>query len=68
MEYCQRQDQVRCKLRAFALAIYETIVFPLAIGTIDDRVIVFYDRMIKEGFNLAPAILVKAFHSLNYYQ
>lgn len=68
IERCQQWDRVELKLKVLMLAIYEIVVFPFGARLINDRVIIFYDRMNKENFNPALAMLEDTFHSLSYCQ
>ncbi|MBA0671787.1 hypothetical protein Goklo_029782, partial [Gossypium klotzschianum] len=55
---------VKKRVDAFALGIYGLVVFPKALGHIDEAVSDLFDRLSK-GVTPVPAILAKTFRSLN---
>ncbi|XP_052484868.1 uncharacterized protein LOC128039964 [Gossypium raimondii] len=55
---------MRKKVDVFALGIYGLVVFPKALGHIDEAVINLFDRFDK-GVTPVPVILAKTFRSLN---
>ncbi|XP_052481246.1 uncharacterized protein LOC128035514 [Gossypium raimondii] len=55
---------MRKKVDVFALGIYGLVVFPKALGHIDEAVIDLFDRFDK-GVTPVPTILVETFRSLN---
>ncbi|MBA0661933.1 hypothetical protein Goklo_006154, partial [Gossypium klotzschianum] len=48
----------------FALSIYGLVIFPRALGHIDEAISDLFDRLDK-GVTLVPAILAETFRSLN---
>ncbi|MBA0575670.1 hypothetical protein Golob_025073 [Gossypium lobatum] len=54
----------RKKIDVFALSIYGLVVFPKALGHVDEVVTDLFDRLDK-GVTPVPAILVETFRSLN---
>lgn len=68
MDRCCKKEQIKCKLRVFALVVYTIVIFSTIIEIIDSRVIIFYYRMIRKEINLALAILVEILRSLNFYR
>ncbi|MBA0729474.1 hypothetical protein Golax_020463, partial [Gossypium laxum] len=52
------------KVDVFALSIYELVIFPRALGHVDEAVLYLFDRLDK-GVTPIPAILVETFRSLN---
>ncbi|MFQ6665169.1 hypothetical protein Gotur_032005 [Gossypium turneri] len=54
----------RKKVDVFALSIYGLVVFPKALGHVDEAVIDLFDRLDK-GVTPVPAILAETFRSLN---
>ncbi|MFQ6654774.1 hypothetical protein Gotur_025617, partial [Gossypium turneri] len=55
---------MRKKVDVFALSIYGLVVFPKALGHVDEAVTDLFDRLNK-GVIPVPAILAKTFRSLN---
>ncbi|KAL1112930.1 hypothetical protein V6Z11_D02G158000, partial [Gossypium hirsutum] len=55
---------VRKRLDVFALSIYGLVVFPKALGHVDEAVTDLFDRLDKK-VTLIPAILVETFRSLS---
>ncbi|MBA0765297.1 hypothetical protein Gotri_014517 [Gossypium trilobum] len=51
----------------FALSIYGLVVFPKALGYIDEAISDLFDRLDKR-VTPVPAILAETFRSLNAYQ
>ncbi|MFQ6647902.1 hypothetical protein Gotur_021553 [Gossypium turneri] len=58
---------VKKSVDIFALSIYGLIIFPKALGHVDEAVSDLFDRLDK-GVTLVPAILVETFRSLNMCQ
>ncbi|MBA0730273.1 hypothetical protein Golax_025377, partial [Gossypium laxum] len=58
---------VKKRVDVFALSIYRLVIFPKALGHIDEVVFDLFDRLDKK-VTLVPAILVKTFRSLNTCQ
>jgi len=52
------------KVDVFALSIYELMLFPRALGYVDEAVTDFFDRLSK-GVTPVPAILAETYRSLN---
>ncbi|MFQ6657750.1 hypothetical protein Gotur_027295 [Gossypium turneri] len=52
------------RVDVFALSIYGLVIFPRALGHIDEAVTDLFDRLDK-GVTLVPAILAETFRSLN---
>ncbi|MFQ6652905.1 hypothetical protein Gotur_024562 [Gossypium turneri] len=52
------------RVDVFALSIYGLVIFPKALGHVDEAVTNLFDRLNK-GVTLVPAILVEIFRSLN---
>ncbi|KAL1091251.1 hypothetical protein V6Z11_D07G144200 [Gossypium hirsutum] len=52
------------KVDVFALSIYELVIFPRALGHVDEAVSDLFDRLGK-GVTPVPAILAETFRSLN---
>ncbi|MBA0730350.1 hypothetical protein Golax_020302, partial [Gossypium laxum] len=52
------------KVDVFALSIYGLVVFPKALGHVDEAVTDLFDRLDKR-VTLVPAILAETFRSLN---
>lgn len=50
-----------------ALAIYGLVIFPKALGYVDDRVINLFSQF-KHGVNPIPVILSETFRSLNHFR
>ncbi|MFQ6658581.1 hypothetical protein Gotur_027783 [Gossypium turneri] len=50
--------------RCFALSIYRLVIFPRALGHVDEAVSDLFDRLGK-GVTPVPVILAKTFRSLN---
>ncbi|MFQ6666975.1 hypothetical protein Gotur_033152 [Gossypium turneri] len=57
-------DEIKKKIDVFALGIYGLVVFPKALGHIDEAVTDLFDR-IDKGVTPVPAILAETFRSLN---
>ncbi|MBA0754894.1 hypothetical protein Gogos_022200 [Gossypium gossypioides] len=55
---------VKKRVDVFALGIYELVVFPKALGHIDEAAFDLFDRLSK-GVTPIPAILAETFRSLN---
>ncbi|MBA0767209.1 hypothetical protein Gotri_016131, partial [Gossypium trilobum] len=55
------------KVNVFALSIYGLVIFPKALGHIDDAVSDLFDRLNKKVTPI-PEILVKTFRSLSACQ
>ncbi|MBA0635285.1 hypothetical protein Godav_029095 [Gossypium davidsonii] len=58
---------VRKTVDIFALSIYGLVVFPKALGYVDEAVADLFDRLDKR-VTPVPAILVETFRSLNVYR
>ncbi|MBA0880164.1 hypothetical protein Goshw_006815 [Gossypium schwendimanii] len=58
---------MRKRVDVFALSIYGLVVFPKALGHVDEVVIDLFDRLDKR-VTLVPAILAETFRSLNACQ
>ncbi|MBA0876754.1 hypothetical protein Goshw_022356 [Gossypium schwendimanii] len=54
------------KVDVFALSIYGLVIFPRALGHVDEAVSDLFDRL-EKGVTPVPAILAEAFRSLNAY-
>ncbi|MFQ6651974.1 hypothetical protein Gotur_024068 [Gossypium turneri] len=52
------------KVYVFALSVYGLVVFPKALGHVDEAVTDFFDRLYKRVTPI-PAILIETFRSLN---
>ncbi|MFQ6658120.1 hypothetical protein Gotur_027520 [Gossypium turneri] len=52
------------RVDVFALGIYSLVVFPKALGHVDEAVTDLFDRL-DRGVTPVPAILVETFRSLN---
>ncbi|MBA0702466.1 hypothetical protein Goari_026754, partial [Gossypium aridum] len=55
------------KVNVFALSIYSLVIFPKALGHVDEIVTYLFDRLDKR-VTPVPIILAKIFRSLNAYQ
>ncbi|MBA0729903.1 hypothetical protein Golax_023354 [Gossypium laxum] len=55
---------MRKRVDVFALSIYGLVVFPKALGHVDEAVTDLFDRLDKR-VTLVPAILAETFRSLN---
>ncbi|MBA0878222.1 hypothetical protein Goshw_019662 [Gossypium schwendimanii] len=55
------------KVDVFALSVYGLVVFPKALGHIDEAVTDLFDRLNK-GVTPVPTILAETFRSLNEYR
>ncbi|MBA0876753.1 hypothetical protein Goshw_022356 [Gossypium schwendimanii] len=55
------------KVDVFALSIYGLVIFPRALGHVDEAVSDLFDRL-EKGVTPVPAILAEAFRSLNAYR
>ncbi|MBA0876649.1 hypothetical protein Goshw_013944, partial [Gossypium schwendimanii] len=55
---------VKKRIDVFALGIYRLVVFPKALGHIDEAVSDLFDQLSK-GVTPVPAILAETFRSLN---
>ncbi|MBA0868221.1 hypothetical protein Goshw_010499, partial [Gossypium schwendimanii] len=55
------------KVDVFALSIYDLVVFPKALGHVDEAVTDLFDRLDKR-VTPVPSILVETFRSLNSYR
>ncbi|MBA0879182.1 hypothetical protein Goshw_008564, partial [Gossypium schwendimanii] len=55
------------RVDVFALSIYSLVIFPKALGHIDEAVTDLFDRLGKR-VTPVPAILVETFKSLNAYR
>ncbi|MBA0877321.1 hypothetical protein Goshw_013251 [Gossypium schwendimanii] len=55
---------VKKRVDVFALSIYGLVIFPKALGHIDEAVTDLFDHLDK-GVTLVPAILAETFRSLN---
>ncbi|MBA0575793.1 hypothetical protein Golob_024444, partial [Gossypium lobatum] len=54
------------KVDVFALSIYGLVIFPRALGHVDEAVLDLFDRLSK-GVTPVPVILAETFRSLNTY-
>ncbi|MBA0877341.1 hypothetical protein Goshw_019500, partial [Gossypium schwendimanii] len=55
---------VKKRIDVFTLSIYSLVIFPKALGHVDEAVTDLFDRLDK-GVTPVPAILVETFRSLN---
>ncbi|MBA0876581.1 hypothetical protein Goshw_006760 [Gossypium schwendimanii] len=55
---------VKKRVDVFALSVYGLVIFPKALGHVDEAVTDLFDRLDK-GVTPVPAILAKTFRSLN---
>ncbi|MFQ6634864.1 hypothetical protein Gotur_010511 [Gossypium turneri] len=58
------QPDTKKRVDVFALIMYGLVVFPKALGHVDEAVTDLFDRL-DRGVTLVPAILVETFRSLN---
>ncbi|MFQ6658733.1 hypothetical protein Gotur_027864 [Gossypium turneri] len=63
----QAHPDARKKVDVFALSIYGLVVFPKALGHVDEAVTDLFDRLEKR-VTLVPVILAETFRSLNACQ
>ncbi|MBA0609198.1 hypothetical protein Godav_021302 [Gossypium davidsonii] len=61
------QPDAKKRVDVFALSIYGLVVFPKALGHVDEAVTDLFDRLDK-GVTLVPVILVETFRLLNSCQ
>ncbi|MBA0878106.1 hypothetical protein Goshw_000299, partial [Gossypium schwendimanii] len=55
------------RVEVFTFSIYSLVIFPRALGHVDEAVTDLFDRLDK-GVTPVPAILTETFRSLNAYQ
>ncbi|MBA0783874.1 hypothetical protein Gotri_001520, partial [Gossypium trilobum] len=58
------QPDTKKRVDGFALSIYGLVIFPKALGHIDDAVLDLFDRLDKKATPI-PTILVETFKSLS---
>ncbi|MBA0730340.1 hypothetical protein Golax_022950 [Gossypium laxum] len=58
---------VKKRVDIFALSIYGLVIFPKALGHVDEAVSDLFDRL-DNGVTPVPAILAETFRSLNNYR
>ncbi|MFQ6665436.1 hypothetical protein Gotur_032171 [Gossypium turneri] len=62
-----RHPDTKKKVDVFALSIYDLVVFPKALGHVDEAVTDLFDRLDKR-VTPVPPILVETFRSLKAYR